>query len=150
MIYANIKDALRYRGISSHLDLALEHLTTAFLSTIGDDPVELDGRNVYCFKVNLETLPEEMAFFENHHKYIDIHLVLSGAEKMDIALPEDLEQYDEKPDADAYFFHGKGRQQIILKPGEFLVAFPEDAHKPQQMVDAPAQITKVVFKVRVE
>ena len=116
---------------------------------MGDDLVELDGDNVYCFKVSLKTIPSNQALFENHHKYIDIHLVIDGEEKMDIALPEDLKQYDKNPNNDVYFFHGKGRQSLILKPGDFLVVFPEDAHMPQQMVNIPEVITKIIFKVSV-
>ena len=37
MIYAKNKDALAYRGIHPNLDLALEHITPEFLSSLGED-----------------------------------------------------------------------------------------------------------------
>lgn len=148
MIFANNKDALRYRGIHPGLDLALEHITHEFLSSLGNERIELKGSNVYCFKVTFDSIPEEKAFFENHHKYIDIHMVLDGAEGMDIALPENLELYEEHPDTDAYFYHGKGYHHLTLTPGTFLVAFPEDAHKTQIMVGSSQPVTKAIFKVR--
>lgn len=46
MIYANIKDALRYRGISENLDIALEHLNPEFLASLGEERVELKGSDV--------------------------------------------------------------------------------------------------------
>lgn len=147
MIYANNKNAFRYLGIHPGLDLALNHITTEFLSGIGNQQIEIDGTDVYCFKTTFESIPEEKAFFENHREHIDIHLILDGAEVMDIALPEDLALYEERPDTDAYFYHGKGYEHLTLTPGHFLVCFPEDAHKTQIMVDSPQPVTKAVFKV---
>jgi len=147
MIYADNRDALRYRGIHPNLDLALGYITPEFLAGLGDQRVEIRGTDVYCFKVTFDTVPEERAFFENHKKYIDIHIILSGAERMDIARPETLKLYEERPDTDAYFYHGTSGCHMILTPGNFLVAFPEDAHKTQIMVEAPKPVTKVVFKV---
>lgn len=148
MIYGNMKDVLRYRGIHSGLDIALEHLNPDFLATLGDERVMLDGENVYVFKVNLQTKPDEETFYENHHDYIDIHVVLEGAERMDIEIPENLELYEEKPETDAYFFHGSAGQAMILTPDKFLIAFPEDAHKTCGMIDVPKDFVKAVFKVR--
>jgi len=149
MIYANNKNALRYRGIHPGLDLALEHLTPEFLSGVGKERVELDGGRVYCFRVTFDSIPEEKAFFENHREYIDIHVVLDGAEGMEIALPENLKLYEERPETDAYFYHGTGYHRLTLTPGNFLVAFPEDAHKTQMMLDVPRPVTKVVFKIHI-
>lgn len=148
MIFANIKDVLRYRGISENLDLALEHVNPEFLATLGNEPVELKGRDVYVFKLDLETKPFEACFYETHHDYADIHVVLEGAERMDIDIPEHLELYEEQPENDVCFFHGNGGQSMILTPDQFLVAFPEDGHKTCIAIDEPKPFTKVVFKIR--
>lgn len=148
MIYANMKDALRYKGISPDLDLALEHLNPKFIASIGEERVAIKGDDVYAFKVNLRTKVDEETFYENHHDYIDIHVVVEGAEKMHIDIPENLDLYEEKPETDAYFFHGDGGQPVILTPDKFLIAFPEDAHKTCGMIDEPKDLVKVVFKIR--
>ncbi len=148
MIYANIKDAKRYLGIHPGLDLALEYVNDEFLSKLDYERVEIKGTDVYVFKLDLQTKPADETFWENHHDYIDIHCVLKGTEKMGINIPENLDLYEEKPETDAYFFHGKGGQTLYLTPGYFLIAFPEDAHETCGMVEAPETITKAVFKVR--
>ena len=149
MIYAKMKDALRYRGISANLDLALEHVNSEFLASLGKDRIELKGTDVYVFKVPLTTKVASETLFENHHDYIDIHVVLEGAERMVINIPEALEPVEEKPENDAYFFRGNDGQAMILTPGNFLVAFPEDAHKtPGAVDDIPQNIVKAVFKVK--
>ncbi|MCI8567574.1 MAG: DUF386 domain-containing protein [Lachnospiraceae bacterium] len=148
MIYANIKDTLRYCGIHPGLDLALKHVNPEFLASLGDERVELKGKDVYAFKVHLQTKPDDKTFYENHHEYIDIHVVLEGIEKMDIDTPENLELYEESPENDAYFFHGGAGQAMFLTPDKFLIAFPEDAHRTCGMVGEPRDIVKAVFKVR--
>lgn len=147
MIYADNADALRYRGIHPDLDLALEHISNEFLSGIGNEKVELQKANVYCFKVTFDPVPEEKTFFENHRKHIDIHIVLAGAEGLNISKPEALTLYEEHPETDAYFYHGKGNLPLTLTPGNFLVVFPEDAHQTQILVGPPHPVTKVVFKI---
>lgn len=148
MIYANIKDALRYRGISENLDIALEHLNPEFLASLGEERVELKGSDVYAFKIGLRTKTADEALFENHHDYIDIHVVLEGAEKMVINIPENLTPGEQRPESDAYFFTGNEGQPMLLTPGKFLIAFPEDAHKTPGAVDQPEDIVKVVYKIR--
>lgn len=148
MIYANNKDALRYQGIHPDLDVALKQITPTFLASLGDDRVVIKDDDIYGFKVTFDTIPEEKAFFENHKIYIDIHIVLEGTEMMEIALPETLERCGQQPEKDAYFYHGKGHHRLVLTPGNFLVAFPEDAHKTQMMVDRPRPVTKAVIKIR--
>ena len=48
MIYAKNKDALRYCGIHSNLDKALDCITQDFLEQVGERRVEIDGDNVYA------------------------------------------------------------------------------------------------------
>ncbi len=143
------KDALRYRGIHPNLDLALEHLTPAFLSGLGTERVELRGGDVYCTRFTYETVPDEEAFFEAHRDYLDIHVMLQGSERVEIAAPEDLEVCEERPESDISFLRGEGRYPVLLSPGDFLVVFPEDAHKLKMQTDIPRTVTKAVFKVRI-
>lgn len=85
MIYAKNADALCYRGIHKNLDLALEHITPEFLSSLEDNVrVPLDGDRVYCTRFTYETIPLEEGFFEAHRRYLDIHIMLSGSERVDV------------------------------------------------------------------
>ena len=40
-------------------------------------------------------------------------------------------------------------QSIILRHGDFLVAFPQDAHRVKGQVSGPSDVRKVVFKIRI-
>lgn len=149
MIIAKNQEALAYRGIHPNLDLALEHITPEFFARLGTQRIELKGDEVYCTKFTYSTVPDEEAFFESHRRYLDIHIMLEGSERIDLASPGDLEEEPGRHEGDFWAFHGKGRHTVVLSPGEFLVVFPDDAHKLKMQVDGPQTVTKAVFKVRI-
>ncbi len=149
MIYAKNKDALSYRGIHPNLDLALEHITEKYLDSVGYDRVELKGSDVYATRFTYETVPEEESFFEAHQKYLDIHIMLSGSERVEIAPPEKLTEFDRVEANDFYAYRGEGDYRLVLSPGDFLVVFPNDAHRIKMRVNGPETVTKAVFKVRI-
>ncbi len=148
MIYARLESALRYRGIHPNLDLALSHLTPDFLACLSEDPTELQGKDVYATRFVYPTVPEEGVLFEAHIQYLDIHIMLSGRERVEIASPASLALVESHPERDLYFYRGKGCP-LVLEPGNFLVVFPDDAHKLKLQTDLEETVTKAVFKVRI-
>ena len=149
MIYAKNSDALSYRGIHPNLDLALEHIQPEFLGRVGGQRVELRGSDVYATRFTYETIPAEESFFEAHRKYLDIHIMAEGSERVEIAPPEALAEFDRVEANDFYAYRGEGDYKLILSPGDFLVVFPGDAHRIKMQVDGPKTVSKVVFKVKI-
>ena len=149
MILANHNDALTYRGIHPNLDLALAHITPEFLANVGSERVELKGGDVYATRFTYETVPEEESFFEAHKKFLDIHIMVDGSEGVEIAPPEALQEFDRVEDNDFYAYRGPARCRLNLSPGDFLVVFPNDAHRIKMQLDRPETVSKVVFKVRI-
>ena len=151
MIYAKNADALAYRGIHPNLDLALEHITPEFLAALRDNQrVELKGDLVYCTRFTYETIPQEESFFEAHRRYLDIHIMVEGEERVDVNRPEDLKPTDAQEGNDFYAYQGESWHSTVLKPGEFLVVFPGDAHRIKVQVDGPKTVSKAVFKVCID
>lgn len=151
MIYAKNADALAYRGIHPNLDLALEHITPEFLAALRDSQrVELKGDLVYCTRFTYETIPQEESFFEAHRRYLDIHIMVEGEERVDVNRPEDLKLTDAQEGNDFYAYQGESWHSTVLKPGEFLVVFPGDAHRIKVQVDGPKTVSKAVFKVCID
>jgi len=148
MIFAKNNKARDYLGLSKNLDLALEHINAEFFSSLGSERMDIIPGQLWCTKFSYETIPEEESFFEAHKKFLDIHVMLEGSERVEIASPADLEQYDSVAENDFYAYRGMGGQSLILSPGSFLVVFPDDAHKLKMHCGAPATVTKAVFKVR--
>ena len=151
MIYAKNADTLAYRGIHPNLDLALEHITPEFLASLRDNQrVELKGDLLYCTRFTYETIPQEESFFEAHRRYLDIHIMVEGEERVDMNRPEDLKLTDAQEGNDFYAYQGESWHSTVLKPGEFLVVFPGDAHRIKVQVDGPKTVSKAVFKVCID
>ena len=149
MIYAKNKDALAYQGIHPHLDLALERITPEFLAGVGPERAEILGGTVYATRFTYETVPAEDSFFEAHRKYLDIHIMMEGSERVEIAPPETLTEFDRAESNDFYAYRGEGEYKLVLSPGDFLVVFPGDAHRIKMQLDGPETVSKVVFKVKI-
>ena len=80
-------------------------------------------------------------------KILDVHLMVQGEERVEIASPEGLTLFEQRDDF--YAYRGEAEQSLILRPGSFLVVFPEDAHRIKIQVNGPETVSKVVFKLLV-
>ena len=101
-----------------------------------------------------ETKSRADAKLETHRKYVDIQMLLSGREAIEIFPKKGLavsEPYNPEKDAEFYHVPAETHARITLRPGQFLVFFPEDAHMPCLMAgNSPQPVKKVVIKVAVE
>ena len=149
MILAKNVNARDYLGIHPNLDLALERITPEFLSSLGEERVDIIPGEVWCTKFSYETIRDEESFFEAHEKFLDIHLMMDGSERVEVAPPDTLEQFQSVPENDFYAYRGEGHYKMVLSPGDFLVVFPADAHKIKMQVDGPCPVTKALFKIKV-
>ena len=149
MILAKNETARDYLGIHPNLDLALERINPEFLSQLGSDRVDIVPGQVWCTKFTYETIADADSFFEAHEKFLDIHMMLQGSERVDISDPKDLELTRSEPQNDFYAYEGEGRHKLVLIPGDFLVVWPEDAHKIKMYLGQPQTVTKAVFKIKI-
>ena len=92
MILAKNDTARDYLGIHPNLDLALQRITPEFFSTLGTERVDIIPGEVWCTKFTYETISDDESFFEAHEKFLDIHIMLDGSERVEIASPADLAQ----------------------------------------------------------
>lgn len=148
MIVANIQNKAEYYGIHPKLDKALDCLTPEFLEQAATEKTLLDGENLFVTKFHLETVPEEETFFEAHRQYLDIQVVTQGQERVEIAHPDTLILTEHR--GDFYGYTGTGEQTVVLRPGNFLIVFPGDAHRLKLPVgESGKPFTRVVFKIKV-
>ena len=148
MIVANIQNKAEYYGIHPELDKVLDCLTPEFLEQAATEKTLLDGENLFVTKFHLETVPEEETFFEAHRQYLDIQVVTQGQERVEIAHPDTLTLTEHS--GDFYGYTGTGEQTVVLRPGNFLIVFPGDAHRLRLPVgESGKPFTRVVFKIKV-
>lgn len=152
MIFGNIKDAERYYSVHPRFKEAFEFLAKLSADNLpdgisGEDfrigvPKEF-GEN---FDTNKDGTPRQ---FEAHRKYLDIHYCIAGSELLgynDVARLTPVTEYDEK--GDFQMLEGEA-YKLVLRPGDFCVVFPEDAHIPQLVADPDKKILKSVVKIKV-
>ena len=107
---------------------------------------------IYCVGGSYETLPESEAVWEGHKKYVDLHCVLTGEERIGIVDSRHCQPGPYHHEDDFYLAEAKVQKWVEMKPGSALCLFPEDVHqvKVRMNPEKPVNTTKVVFKIPVE
>lgn len=108
---------------------------------------EVDNVSFY-FLNEYETKEVQNCFWEAHRKYVDIHYILEGQEKIafdHIERQQVREEYD--AEKDAIFFEGDVLSEITMKPGDVMICFPEDSHMTGIIACEKQKVRKVVLKV---
>jgi biofilm protein TabA len=131
------------------LEGAFVFLESASVETKAPGRYVIDGDRMYATVVEDKTVAVETSQFEEHRKYIDIHYLVRGNELIGSANPTSLRQkkpYSAEIEAALYERPAK-YTRLMLKPGEFTVFFPGQAHMPGCYVEKSEVIRKVVVKI---
>jgi biofilm protein TabA len=151
MILDTLSQWRTYRAISLRLERAfvfLQQVTDR--TTVGRH--EIAGEDVYALVQQHNTKPMSERLYESHRKYIDVQYVQRGREIMYWAplplLTNVTMPFDTEKDAALYGLIPEG-VPVQVTAGQFAVFFPEDGHIPSCAWGEPAEVLKVVVKVRV-
>lgn len=131
MILSSLREAERYRSLSPRIAKALDWLRGYNEAEFEEGVTDIgDGITVKAEAPGL--MPRERARLEVHENYIDIHVPLKSTETIGWARRGDLilptQPYEEESDIG---FYGDQAQCLIhVRPGQFAIFFPEDAHAP--------------------
>lgn len=151
MILDNLSQCRKYTALSPRFAKAFEFLKK-FDGNLKNGRHEIDGEDVFAIVQKYATKPAANGQFEVHRKYIDVQFVYSGKETILWAPLESLTDvnmaYDEKQDA-ALFKLVPTSTPLRLSDGQFAILYPEDGHVPCCEWDGPAEVSKVVVKVKV-
>lgn len=148
MIFDRISNVASYFGINQELDLGLKHIQNIEFLTLAKGRNEVWDDQVFVNRIEYTTESEEHRVWEAHHDYLDIHLVFEGVEIVqisNISAMQETKAYSR--DIDAALFDGKPEISAQMRPGMFLVCFPQDVHRSGVMVDEPSDVKKIVCKV---
>jgi YhcH/YjgK/YiaL family protein len=152
MIIDSIKNHTLY-PYGEHWTKAFDFLRTA-TPEIEDGKVILDGDNLFAGIDRYETKARADAKLETHQRYVDIQVLLSGTECLEIFPKDELtvsEPYDPDKDAEFYEVPDQSPTKVTLTPGQFVVFFPEDAHMPcLNAAETSRPVQKVVIKLRAD
>lgn len=147
MIFGNIKHEKTYSNLDKDILKCLEYAKENSLMDLEKGSYEIDGQNIFVNIVGYETCEKEDRFWEAHRKYIDVHLMLDGCERIDVNFIENLEQKEYEEEGDFLPLDGEANGYVELRKGDFLVCYPEDAHMTAIKVNDKEEIKKAIFKV---
>lgn len=150
MIVDRLQNLKKYAGLNRNLDRAINEISRMDLERIPMKEVRIDGQQVYFKCELLRTRDEQEALFEAHRKYIDIHICLSGRERIkgaSIHCLKSVAAYDREKDVQ--WLKGSFDWDVTLKEGEFMICFEEDAHMPLLDHGARVEIKKMIVKTEV-
>ncbi len=151
MITAQLSTHHRYEGIAPGLAEAF-----AWLHSVKDNPpspgrYEIDGDRVFAIVVAYTTAPRIEKILEGHYNYLDVQYLASGGPEAIYYTPSEtsptVEDYD--PDKDFIKYEpDSADSMVVLRKGDFAIFFPEDAHMPGAAFNEPAEVVKIVVKVK--
>ncbi|GAB6040584.1 YhcH/YjgK/YiaL family protein [Endothiovibrio diazotrophicus] len=149
MILATLADAARYAPLHPLFAEAFRFLAHPDLAQLPEGRHPIKGERLFAIVAKGAARPREEAPLEVHRRYIDIQYVIAGNDEMgwrplgDCTDPAGA--YDEE--RDLLFFRDAPRAWFTVRPGDYALFLPGDAHAP---MTGSGEIHKVVVKVAVE
>lgn len=149
MIYDDLKNISRYKGISKNLDEAIDFIyKKKYINRKYGKNIVKEDKIFFNFPENCYTRKNSNLEFEYHKKYIDIHIVINKEEVIAYTSLEKLkETKDYDNEKDFTLMTGKIDTKFYLNKEKFLILFPNEPHIALLKYDFPKQIEKVIFKV---
>lgn len=94
----------------------------------------------------------QYSLLESHRRYVDIQLIVKGSEIFEIADTSRLTligKYDDVSDA-MFWNIPKRMVRVTLKEGDYIVLYPENAHRGAMSINSSEKVLKIVGKVKIE
>ena len=131
MIYDKLSNSSYYEGLGDGFKKAFAWLKSTDLAALETGRYELEGSDLYVMIQDQVLKPWEEGRWEAHKIYADIQLVIRGQELMGFAMTEDMEIEEAyNPQKDVLFAKPGPLSAAVVKEGEMMIFFPQDAHRP--------------------
>lgn len=146
MILDSLKNAEAYYSLHPLFKEAFEYLRSRDFYVAENGKIELRDKDLFLMISDSGMKSQAEAKLEAHCKYIDIQMPVSKAEQFGWKAKSSLVEGDTyNEERDIQFFADKASSFIDVRPGDFVIFFPEDGHAPCIGEDT---VKKVVVKVK--
>lgn len=148
MIKDNIRNYKEYTLVHDGIHKAFNYLINTNLDELSIGVHDISNNDIFAIVSEYKTQNQNIGLWEAHRKYIDVQYLIKGTEKIGYCDINQLiveKQYDEE--ADVVLGHLDG-DYITLREGDFMILFPQDAHKPGKRDKEELNIKKIVIKVK--
>jgi biofilm protein TabA len=145
----------RFRAAFAYLDECFRPGSVSF-RRLSDIPVgqteriELEGGMFSMEQVYLGK-PRSEGFFESHRAFIDVQVIFSGEEYIEVTDIAHLKvKEDRTPEKDVIIYEMNDAATVLrMRGGEAAIFFPVDGHMPSLAIKEPTIVRKMVVKVPV-
>ncbi|MEL5894412.1 YhcH/YjgK/YiaL family protein [Bacteroides sp. GD17] len=148
MIVSNLQNSSRVEGLHPLFKTLFDYIKKHDLLHAVLGRIDIEGDDLFILNINPECIAEDEQPLEVHHKYIDVHILLEGSERIGWKAIEDvrheIKPYDEEGDCALY--KEQPTMWVDLCPGQFMIVYPEDPHAP---VIGSGKIRKLIAKVKI-
>ena len=148
MVLAHMDDAARYEALHPRFHQLFEYFRSHNLLQCPLGRIALDGDDLYINLVRADLKRAEEQKLEVHRQYIDVHFPLSGEEICGLSRLADLTVESDAPfdvEGDFALYSAPAHNYFTVRPGEFYIVWPEDAHAP---IIGSGTLVKAIAKVR--
>ncbi len=149
MIFGNLQNLGEYPFLDAQIRECFAYAGAHDLMGFEKGSHAIDGERLFVNIVEYTTTTPENRFWEAHRGYLDLHLMLRGAEQIDLNFIQNMEQKEYVPQDDFLPMDGEKNSAVVLRDGDFLVCYPSDGHRTAVAVGEPAAIKKAIFKIRI-
>ena len=143
MILDNLDESHRYVSLHPLFADAFAYLARADLRAMPAGRHDVDGR-MYVKIDDVEGRGREGARLEAHREYIDIQFTISGDEEIGWKALAGCGPAPFDTAADVGFFDDRAESWFAVRPGQFTIFFPGDAHAP---LAGHGPVKKAIVKV---
>lgn len=150
MILAHIEDSERYYSLHPLFKQLFDYVKTHDLSQVPAERITLDGERLFINVADASLKSPEEQVLEVHRRYIDVHFPLSSNEVMGWSPLQGLQTESVNPfnDEDDYAVYAEPAQTYLtIRPREFVIVWPEDAHAP---IIGEGKLRKLIAKVLID
>ena len=149
MIYTTLSQSERIESLHPRFKELFDFVKNNDLLNRETGRIELDGDALFINNVNPQMMKADEQVLEVHRQYIDVQFPLDNAEIIGVKPLDDCtnvkSNYDSKDDY--ALFSDSPTNFVTVRPGEFLIVYPEDAHAP---IIGEGKLRKLIAKVRLD
>ena len=150
MIFDTITNVTSYFGIHENLDRALTFLQEHNISDLDLGRHDIYGDQVNVNIVESDLIKESDGIYELHKKYLDLHVDISGEERI-LCGKNELERIEKEYDEEGDYALLKADRfgECIINQNTFAICMLDEPHMPCLQTGNCNYVRKAIFKIKV-
>ncbi|KEI07516.1 YhcH/YjgK/YiaL family protein [Clostridium botulinum] len=150
MIYGNLTNRESFKYLPEAILKVFDYALKNDIENFKPGNYEIDSDKIFVNVVQYDTKDIKDRFWEAHKKYLDIHVVFKGNERININFIDNLKKLEYVDKDDFLPLEGEFKSSLVLNKNDFLICYPEDAHMTALKVNESENVKKAIFKISLD